>query len=62
MNVKYLGDSFEPPAEPRETSFEAFPEGGFGLHIIYSACDQVDFLHDQGLNTVRMRVRKPDIT
>jgi anti-sigma regulatory factor (Ser/Thr protein kinase) len=60
LNVIYLGDHFEPPADPPEASLDEFPEGGFGLHIIFSACDQVDYLHEQGLNTVRLRVRNPD--
>ncbi len=54
LEVIHLGDQFTPPEEIAETNFDVFPEGGFGLTIIRSACDRVDYLHHQGVNTVRM--------
>jgi anti-sigma regulatory factor (Ser/Thr protein kinase) len=57
LDIVHLGDAFVPPDEEVETDFAAFPEGGFGLTIIRHACDRVDFLHHDGVNTVRMRRR-----
>ena len=50
----HLGDAFTPPAQPVEPDLSAFPEGGFGMTIIRSACSTVEFLHHEGVNTVRM--------
>lgn len=57
LDIIHLGDAFVPPEEQAETDFGAFPEGGFGLIIIRNACDQVEYLHKQGVNTVRMIVQ-----
>jgi anti-sigma regulatory factor (Ser/Thr protein kinase) len=54
LDVIHLGDPFTPPEEIEETNFDVFPEGGFGLIIIRSACDRVEYLHHKGVNTVRM--------
>jgi anti-sigma regulatory factor (Ser/Thr protein kinase) len=54
LEVIYLGEAYAPPEELTETNFDVFPEGGFGLTIIRSACDRVDYLHHEGVNTVRM--------
>jgi PAS domain S-box-containing protein len=54
LDIVHLGEAFVPPDEEVETDFAAFPEGGFGLTIIRHACDRVDFLHHDGVNTVRM--------
>lgn len=54
LQVIYLGDAYTPPAEVIEPDLTTFPEGGFGLSIIRSACSRVEFLHHQGVNTVRM--------
>ena len=54
LEVIHLGDAFAPPEELVETNFDVFPEGGFGLMIIRNACDHVEYLHHQGVNTVRM--------
>jgi PAS domain S-box-containing protein len=54
LDIVYLGAQFTPPDEVVDTDFSAFPEGGFGLTIIRSSCDRVDYLHHQGVNTVRM--------
>jgi PAS domain S-box-containing protein len=54
LEVIHLGDPFTPPEEIEETNFDVFPEGGFGLIIIRNACDRVEYLHHQGVNTVRM--------
>lgn len=50
----YLGDYYEPPPEWVETNFADYPEGGFGLNIMREATDTLEFLHDQGVNTVRL--------
>lgn len=54
LEVVCLGDPFLPPSCVQETDFATFPEGGFGLNIIQMACDSVNYLHSQGVNTVRM--------
>jgi serine phosphatase RsbU (regulator of sigma subunit)/anti-sigma regulatory factor (Ser/Thr protein kinase) len=54
LDFKYLGAQFDPPVDPPDTDFAGFPEGGFGLEIIRSACDSVEYLHQDGVNTVRM--------
>jgi anti-sigma regulatory factor (Ser/Thr protein kinase) len=54
LDVSYLGEAYTPPEELCETNFDVFPEGGFGLTIIRSACDRVEYLHHKGVNTVRM--------
>ena len=54
LEVIHLGEAFTPPAEVIEPDLYAFPEGGFGMTIIRSACSRVDFLHHDGVNTVRM--------
>jgi len=54
LDIVHLGAPFSPPDEVEETDLGAFPEGGFGLSIIRNSCDWVDYLHHQGVNTVRM--------
>ena len=54
LEVIHLGEAFTPPAETIAPDLSAFPEGGFGLTIIRSACSAVEFLHHEGVNTVRM--------
>lgn len=54
LDFKYLGSQFAPPVDPPDTEFADFPEGGFGLQIIRSACNSVQYLHQEGVNTVRM--------
>lgn len=54
LDIIHIGDAFIPPEEQAETDFSVFPEGGFGLIIIRNACDRVEYLHKQGVNTVRM--------
>jgi len=60
LQVQHPGEAFTPPEQPEETDFAAFPEGGFGLTIIRKACDRVDYLHHQGVNTVRLHRARPD--
>jgi anti-sigma regulatory factor (Ser/Thr protein kinase) len=55
IEVVHLGDPYEPPREIPRTDFGTFPEGGMGLEIIHGASDEVRYLHDAGVNTVRMR-------
>jgi phosphoserine phosphatase RsbU/P len=54
LDIVHLGAAFTPPDEVEVTDLSAFPEGGFGLTIIRSSCDCVEYLHHQGVNTVRM--------
>ena len=58
IELMYVAERFDPPDEPPESDFGAFPEGGFGLYIIHNGCDYVDYLHIKGVNTVRMVVNK----
>jgi hypothetical protein len=37
-----------------DTDFGVYPEGGFGLEIIRRASDEVAYLHESGVSTVRM--------
>jgi anti-sigma regulatory factor (Ser/Thr protein kinase) len=54
LDFKYLGAKFEPPVDPPAIDFAAYPEGGLGLGIISGATDRVDYLHHEGVNTVRL--------
>ena len=54
INLIHLGQAFTPPQEVPDTDFGTFPEGGFGLTIIRNACDRVAYLHQDGINTVRL--------
>ncbi len=54
LDIVHLGAAFVPPDGIADTDLSTFPEGGFGLTIIRSSCDSVDYLHHQGVNTVRM--------
>jgi len=54
FDIIHLGEAFTPPAETVEPDLSTFPEGGFGMTIIRSACSRVEFLHHEGVNTVRM--------
>ncbi len=54
LDFKYLGSPFDPSFSPLGSDFDALSEGGFGLHIIHSVCDLVDYRHLDGVNTVRM--------
>ena len=59
LELVYLGDSYMPPEDPPATDFDLFPEGGFGLEIIRGASDAVEYLHDDGVNTLRLFKRLP---
>ena len=54
VELAYIGEPYDPPAEISETNFDEYPEGGFGLTIINRACDRVDYGHRCGVNTMRM--------
>jgi len=56
IEFRYIGDYFDPPADLPETDFGDLPEGGFGLHIIRQATDSVEYLHANGVNTIRMSI------
>jgi anti-sigma regulatory factor (Ser/Thr protein kinase) len=54
LDIIHLGAAFTPPDEVEVSDLSTYPEGGFGLTIIRNSCDCVDYLHHQGVNTVRM--------
>jgi PAS domain S-box-containing protein len=61
VDIVTLGEPFVPPARAAETNFETFPEGGFGIHIMQQSTDALDYLHEKGVNTVRLiRLRRHD--
>jgi anti-sigma regulatory factor (Ser/Thr protein kinase) len=53
LELVYIGDAIALP-DVVEPDLSQFPEGGFGMSIIEAVCDQVDYLHDGGVNTVRI--------
>jgi PAS domain S-box-containing protein len=57
LELVHIGEHFEPPGQTAETNFAEFPEGGFGLTIIRNASDGVQYLHEAGVNTMRMTKR-----
>lgn len=54
LDIIHQGEAFTPPENAAIPDLNTFPEGGFGLTIIRNSCDCVDYLHHQGVNTVRM--------
>lgn len=55
--VKYRGDPHEPDTDHcQEPSLDDYPEGGFGVFIIMSACTHVHFEHIDGHNLVTMEL------
>lgn len=54
IELVHLGEPFTPPPYIPEPDFGDFPEGGFGLQIIRSGCDQSDYLHENGVTTIRL--------
>ncbi len=54
LELRHVGEPFVPPTEVPETDLASLPEGGFGLYIIQSACDEVLYRHQEGVNTVRL--------
>ncbi len=54
LDIIHLGDAFTPPSATVVPDLSTFPVGGFGMTIIRSACSQLDFLHHEGVNTIRM--------
>lgn len=54
LELRHVGEPFVPPTEVPETDLAPLPEGGFGLYIIQSACDEVLYQHQEGVNTVRL--------
>ncbi len=55
IDFVFLGNSYIPPTTPARIDYTDLPEGGFGLRIIDAACDQVDYLQSNGVNTIRLR-------
>ena len=55
--ISYQGDEFTPP-QPNDFDIfpEDFPEGGFGIFLIYSACDSVSFAYVCGRNITCMEI------
>lgn len=58
VEFKYLGEPFAPTHRRSEVDLSNLPEGGFGLYIIEHACDQVSYLHHQGVNSVRLHINR----
>lgn len=54
VSLIHIGEPYVPPEDELPTNFDEYPEGGFGLTIIRKACDQVDYLHHDGVSTVRL--------
>lgn len=54
VELVHIGEPFAPPQHDVQTNFEEYPEGGFGLTIIRKACDRVEYLHHDGVSTVRL--------
>ncbi|NDH54895.1 MAG: hypothetical protein EBY24_23640, partial [Betaproteobacteria bacterium] len=59
VDIVTLGEPFEPPQGVADTSFDKFPEGGFGLCIMRQTADSVSHGHAMGVNTVRLLRRLP---
>ncbi|MFM9998037.1 MAG: PAS domain S-box protein, partial [Burkholderiaceae bacterium] len=59
VDIVTLGEPFEPPQGAAETSFDEFPEGGFGLSIMRQTADSVSHGHAMGVNTIRLLRRLP---
>lgn len=65
IECKYLGDYFSPKTIV-DTDFGnlpddgicTLPEGGFGLSIIHQVADEVHYLHEDGVNNVRLLFRR----
>jgi PAS domain S-box-containing protein len=58
IEFKYIGEPFAPTHERSEVDLSTMPEGGFGLYIIEHACDQVSYLHHQGVNSIRLHINR----
>ncbi|WP_295529044.1 PAS domain S-box protein [uncultured Pseudacidovorax sp.] len=54
VELVHIGEPFAPPQHDVQTNFEDYPEGGFGLTIIRKASDRVEYLHHDGVSTVRL--------
>ncbi len=54
IELIYLGDFFQPDLDRLKPNLDNFPEGGFGLGIIHDVCDDVQYVHESGVNTVRL--------
>ena len=54
IELIYLGDYFQPDLDRHKPNLDNFPEGGFGLGIIHDVCDDVRYVHESGVNTVRL--------
>jgi anti-sigma regulatory factor (Ser/Thr protein kinase) len=59
IELKYLGDRFEPSPKKVLPDLETFPEGGFGMSIIDDVCDSVHYGHSNGVNSVRLYKTRP---
>jgi serine/threonine-protein kinase RsbW len=61
IRVTDTGRSFDPskigpPPVPDPDDPSTWPEGGMGLYIIRSACDQLDYVREMGANTLVLTV------
>ncbi len=64
IECKYLGDYFRPETivdtdfgNLPDDGIRTLPEGGFGLSIIHQVADEVHYLHEDGVNNVRLLFR-----
>jgi PAS domain S-box-containing protein len=55
IELIYLGDFFQPDIDLQKPNLYHFPEGGFGLGIIHDVCDDVRYVYESGVNTVRLQ-------
>jgi phosphoserine phosphatase RsbU/P len=51
----YLGEPYSPPEVNMDVDWESYPEGGLGLTIIHSACEEVQYSSEAGRNITRLR-------
>jgi PAS domain S-box-containing protein len=58
VELVHLGEPFQAPEPVPLAALDDYPEGGFGMFIMHSACDRVEHLHEHGLNTVRLTHRR----
>ena len=61
-SISYPGDGYI-PTKPGELMIlpDEYPEGGFGIFIIFNACDSVSFEYVDGKNVTSMEIRYEDV-
>lgn len=61
LELTDMGTPFFPPDDPSQPDPLCGAEGGYGLSLIKTACDDVRYTHQQGINRCRLGVL-PDTT